>query len=94
MLSIRTKDNASLYCAAYFIDIDECVANNAGCEHICNNEAGGYSCSCEGGFMLAPDRHSCYGKVPFEIISYVNFEPRTIIPGPPSILIPIFCGIG
>uniref|UniRef100_A0A915AMY7 EGF-like calcium-binding domain-containing protein n=1 Tax=Parascaris univalens TaxID=6257 RepID=A0A915AMY7_PARUN len=41
-------------------DIDECVANNAGCEHVCNNEAGGYSCSCEGGFLLAPDKHSCY----------------------------------
>ena len=32
------------------IDIDECITNNGGCEQICDNEIGSYSCDCRDGF--------------------------------------------
>ncbi|XP_033096564.1 uncharacterized protein LOC117100841 [Anneissia japonica] len=31
-------------------DIDECLTNNGGCEHICDNFPGSFSCSCYDGF--------------------------------------------
>lgn len=32
----------------------------AGCEMICNNHDGGYSCDCESGYQLANDEHNCF----------------------------------
>ena len=44
-------------------DINECLNNNGGCDQTCTNSIGSYSCSCNIGFVLAPDEHSCYGKL-------------------------------
>ena len=51
-----------------YVDIDECLVNNGGCESICTNLEGinnttglGYQCRCEYGYHLAPDNHDCYG---------------------------------
>lgn len=41
-------------------DISECSSNNGGCEQICSNQEGGYMCSCEPGFELSEDGHSCH----------------------------------
>ena len=41
------------------LDIDECVESTSGCTHICTNTHGSYSCSCNPGYRLASDRHSC-----------------------------------
>ena len=44
-------------------DINECESNAAGCEHGCTNFDGGYSCTCEDGYALSRDLHSCLGNV-------------------------------
>ncbi|KAK5970140.1 CUB domain protein [Trichostrongylus colubriformis] len=46
--------------SAHFIaDLDECQADNAGCEHICQNRLGSYICLCHAGYVLAEDGHNC-----------------------------------
>lgn len=40
-------------------DIDECLAENDGCEHECQNSAGSFTCSCRPGYGLNTDRRSC-----------------------------------
>ena len=40
-------------------DIRECDDNNGGCDQICTDFPGGYSCSCRSGFT--PDGSSCSG---------------------------------
>lgn len=47
---------------SFISDINECVNNNAGCDHECANELGSYRCSCKTGYTLAPDRHTCEGN--------------------------------
>ena len=51
-----------------YVDIDECLAGNGGCEFSCTNVEGinsttglGYQCGCDYGFQLAPDNHNCSG---------------------------------
>jgi len=44
-----------------FVDIDECAESNP-CAQICNNTNGSYQCSCNNGFLLDGDGHSCNGK--------------------------------
>ena len=43
-------------------DINECSNNNGGCEDVCNNTIGSYSCSCQAnGYNLDANRLSCSG---------------------------------
>ena len=43
-------------------DIMECKDENGGCDQICIDFPGGYSCSCRAGFtQLTSDRSSCSG---------------------------------
>ena len=44
------------------IDINECVEETDGCAQNCTNTIGSYICSCNTGYSLDSDRHSCYGK--------------------------------
>lgn len=46
----------------FFVDIDECSANNGGCEHQCKNTTGSYYCTCDKGYQLCYDKHACEGK--------------------------------
>ena len=55
------------------IDIDECLMDNGGCVHVCNNEMGTFSCSCTTGYELQPDGITCTG----EKINYVLFATIT-----------------
>ena len=42
-----------------FTDIDECAEGTHGCAQTCTNVVGGYSCSCDAGYRLASNRHTC-----------------------------------
>ena len=45
------------------IDDNECAdGGNGGCDQICVNSLGSYSCNCLEGFSLAGDGTSCTGK--------------------------------
>ena len=43
------------------LDINECSTNNGGCQHMCTNSIGSYTCSCNTGFTLDIDNHGCIG---------------------------------
>ena len=40
-------------------DIDECETNNGGCEGTCTNSVPSYECSCDEGYRLSDNAHSC-----------------------------------
>ena len=44
------------FCIHLFIslclDINECAVNNGGCDHLCKNTIGSYTCSCHNGYRL------------------------------------------
>lgn len=40
-------------------DIDECLEKRSGCEQLCQNTAGSFSCSCFPGFSLNNDNTTC-----------------------------------
>ena len=44
-------------------DIEECETNNGECQHNCNNTDGSYYCSCNNGYFLNDDKHTCDGIV-------------------------------
>ena len=52
-------------CAYYndTADINECLSNNGGCEHLCVNDPGNFSCSCLEGYELI-DMFNCSSKFP------------------------------
>lgn len=46
------------------VDMNECDGDND-CDHICNNlhcTEGRYNCSCNSGYRLGKDDHSCIGE--------------------------------
>lgn len=43
----------------YFIDINECLSDNGGCDHICMNTNGLLQCSCNASYVLAADNKTC-----------------------------------
>ncbi|XP_070543675.1 mannan-binding lectin serine protease 1-like [Ptychodera flava] len=46
----------------YAEDIDECLDQNGGCEHLCHNVYGGFYCSCSPGYRLHSDGRTCKVK--------------------------------
>ena len=57
-----------MYMYINFVDINECLVDNGGCEFSCTNLEGinnttglGYQCGCDYGYQLAPDNHNCTG---------------------------------
>ena len=44
------------------IDIDECADVTHGCQQICKNSIGNFSCNCRRGFELNADGKTCDGK--------------------------------
>ena len=41
------------------LDIDECAVDNGGCDEICINTPGSFSCACNPGYMLLMDGKTC-----------------------------------
>lgn len=56
--------NVCVYVCLYWCTIDnnECLTNNGGCDDICTNTPGSYTCSCKDGYELDADKHTCNGK--------------------------------
>lgn len=50
-------------CIMIFADINECSYNRGGCEQLCINSPGHYTCSCLTGYTLQSDGKSCQGMV-------------------------------
>ena len=46
----------------HYLDIDECADETSGCEQLCNNNNGSYSCACQDNYTLALDIRSCLGN--------------------------------
>ena len=44
-------------------DIDECNEGISGCSQLCSNTIGSYSCSCQSGYQVGSDNHTCLGKI-------------------------------
>ena len=44
------------------VDTDECLEENGGCEHICNNTEDSFVCSCNQGYEIDEDALSCKGR--------------------------------
>ena len=42
-------------------DVNECNTHNGHCEHECHNTDGSYYCSCNDGYGLGGNGHSCAG---------------------------------
>lgn len=47
----------------FFTDINECSINNGGCQQLCRNVDGSYSCDCNPGWQIGNDGKSCYRKL-------------------------------
>lgn len=45
-------------------DIDECLARNGACDHVCRNTVGSFECGCRKGYKLLTDERTCQGERP------------------------------
>jgi hypothetical protein len=60
-----------------FVDIDECTTSTHGCQQMCNNTQGNFTCSCHTGYMLDNNGNSCNGMPEYDIFTntvYVEIE--------------------
>lgn len=53
-------------------DIDECHEHTDGCAHQCNNTISSYYCSCNTGYSLDSDDHSCSGTYRVHLNTFAN----------------------
>ena len=56
---LRCTENTVSH-ALYILDVNECLTDNGGCEHVCNNTLGSHICSCRDGYQLLGS--SCIGE--------------------------------
>ena len=53
----------NIYINTIHTDIDECSEGISGCTQLCTNTIGSYRCSCQYGYQLGIDNHTCLGKI-------------------------------
>ena len=46
----------------YSSDDDECATVSGGCDHVCSNTNGSFTCSCHPGYFLDSDGKTCRGR--------------------------------
>ena len=54
---ILISDEYLLLC--YDADVDECSEGTSGCSQLCTNTIGSYTCTCDNGYQLTNDNHTC-----------------------------------
>ena len=77
-------------------DVDECSLGTSGCEKLCNNTQGSYTCSCPAGYTLFEGEdatlvanHSCVCKLAgflmiicqYMLLMYLLFETLHLVKG-------------
>ena len=62
---MKYKMHRSSFCVDT-ADIDECLTGQDNCDHVCaNNIEGSFNCSCNEGYALNEDGHTCDGMCRF-----------------------------
>jgi len=55
------------------VDVDECVEVEGTCRHgRCDNLLGSFSCTCERGYRLSPNRDTCTGEISAQVSNCVS----------------------
>ena len=54
-------NNAIIIILYFSTDIKECDTANGGCAYTCTNTIGSYYCTCNNGYTLQSDKHTCKG---------------------------------
>ena len=76
---VNTCDPLSILLASYITfvqhstDINECLTDNGGCDHICVNTQASHECLCNTSYMLTADNRTCVPIVTEQ--SYMLKEP-------------------
>ena len=65
--------NTFLYYCEILIDINECIVNNGGCQHMCNDTEGSFECYCRDGYSLNPNKFLCDGMSIYSFLYQVHF---------------------
>ena len=60
-------------------DVDECATDSGGCAQNCHNTVGSYYCSCDDGYTLNEDGHSCDGTLLFKILLYTDIASDQLV---------------
>lgn len=82
MCGSRSVDFSIPFLRGWFLfisDINECLEGTAKCNQYCHNSDGGYFCSCQQGYTLDSDKHTCVGK---ETHLLLNFVLNVLLLGP------------
>ena len=58
-MSYLCRIHALIICLWHFTDINECLTDNGGCDHICINIHGSFNCLCNTSYILAVDNKTC-----------------------------------
>lgn len=66
-----------MYCV--ITDIDECLAENGGCDHRCQNSAGSFQCYCKRGYRLDEDRRSCVCELLLSLNCFVKKSKHLLV---------------
>lgn len=58
------------------IDNYECGINNGGCEQLCENTVGSFTCQCNTGYTLDSNQQNCSGNDTYNIKLILTFLNR------------------
>ncbi len=88
LLSIHANNlNNERNLLTFYADVNECFTNNGGCDGLCTDTRGSYTCSCGSGFVLGSNAHSCDGEfIKFQsnhtfrrkVFMIINFRPADV----------------